>query len=100
MPKQIHPYEVLRRPIVTEKSTALSGHNKYVFEVAKGATKPQVKEAVERAYEDVVVASVNTTTMRGRRKKNRFGRPTGEAPTWKKAIVTLSQGTIEVFEGV
>lgn len=100
MPKQIHPYEVLRRPIVTEKSTMLSGHGKYVFEVAKGANKPQIKEAVERAF-DVNVTAVNTTIMRGRRRRNRFGRRTGPAPSWKKAIVTLQPGQqIQVFEGV
>src|SRR5690606_9960722 len=73
MPKEIHAYEVLRRPVVTEKSTALSGQNKYVFEVALGANKPQIKEAVERAF-DVKVQSVNTTMMRGARAKRRAGR--------------------------
>ena len=100
MPKEIHAYEVLRRPVVTEKSTALSAQRKYVFEVALGANKPQIKDAVERAF-DVKVEAVNTTMMRGARKKNRYGRPTGEAPRWKKAIVTLAEGSsIEFFEGV
>lgn len=100
MPKEIHAYEVLRRPVVTEKSTALSAQRKYVFEVALGANKPQIKDAVERAF-GVTVESVNTTIMRGARKRNRFGRPTGEPPRWKKAIVTLSEGSsIEFFEGV
>lgn len=100
MPKEIHPYQVLRRPVVTEKSTALSGQNKYVFEVALGANKPQIKEAVERAF-DVTVKRVNTTTMRDARPKNRYGRPSGEAPRWKKAIVTLVEGdSIEFYEGV
>ena len=65
MPKEIHPYEVLRRPVVTEKSTALSGQNKYVFEVVLGANKPQIKEAVQRAF-NVTVQNVNTLTMRDR----------------------------------
>ena len=100
MPKEIHSYEVLRRPVVTEKSTALSAQRKYVFEVSLGANKPQIKEAVERAF-DVTVETVNTTIMRGARKKNRYGRQTGEAPRWKKAIVTLAPGSsIEFFEGV
>ena len=100
MPKEIHPYEVLRRPVVTEKSTALSGQNKYVFEVALGANKPQIKEAVQRAF-NVTVQNVNTLTMREDRKKNRCGRPSGEAPRWKKAIVTLVEGdSIEFYEGV
>lgn len=100
MPKEIHPYEVLRRPVVTEKSTALSGQNKYVFEVALGANKPQIKEAVQRAF-SVTVRSVNTTMMRGARPKNRYGKPSGDAPLWKKAIVTLAEGdSIEFYEGV
>lgn len=100
MPKEIHPYEVLRRPVVTEKSTGLAGQRKYVFEVAIGANKPQIKVAVEQAF-DVKVEDVNTTMMRGRRRRGRSGRPVGEAPRWKKAIVTVSEGdTIEFFEGV
>lgn len=100
MPKEIHPYQVLRRPVVTEKSTALAGQNKYVFEVASAANKPQIKAAVELAF-SVTVKSVNTTMMRGDRPKTRSGRPTGEAPRWKKAIVTLTEGdTIEFYEGV
>ena len=100
MPKAIHVYNVLRRPIVTEKSTALAGQGKYVFEVARHANKPQIKEAVEQAF-NVSVTAVNTTVMRGRRKRNRYGRTAGEAPTWKKAIVTLQAGDqIELFEGI
>lgn len=100
MPKQIHPYEVLRRPVVTEKSTLLSAQRKYVFEVAEGSNKPQIKEAVERAF-SVTVEEVNTTMMRGRRRRGRNGRPAGPVPTWKKAIVTLKAGdSIEFFEGV
>ncbi len=100
MARDIHPYEVLRRPVVTEKSTMLSGFRKYVFEVATDSNKPQIKEAVERAF-DVTVEEVNTTMMRGRRRRGRNGRPSGPAPQWKKAIVTLKEGdTIEFFEGV
>jgi len=99
MPKAIHPYEVLRRPIVTEKSTMLASQNKYVFEVAPAANKPQIKEAVEKAF-DVKVTTVNTAMMRG--KVRRFGRRAGgQQPAWKKAIVTLVPGyQIELFEGV
>ena len=100
MAKAIHPYEVLRRPIVTEKSTMLAGQGKYVFEVSKDANKPQIKDAVQKAF-DVTVKDVNTTIVRGRRRRNRYGRRTGEAPSWKKAIVTLAAGDqIELFEGV
>jgi large subunit ribosomal protein L23 len=100
MPKQIHAYEVLRRPVVTEKSTVLSAQRKYVFEVAEASNKPQIKDAVQRAF-NVAVEAVNTTMMRGRRRRGRSGRAVGPVPTWKKAIVTLKEGdTIEFFEGV
>jgi large subunit ribosomal protein L23 len=100
MPKQLHVYEILRRPVVTEKSTALAAEGKYVFEVAMASNKPQIRAAVEEAFE-VTVRAVNTTMVRGRRARNRFGRRTGNFERWKKAIVTLAPGdTIEFFEGV
>lgn len=100
MPKQLHLYEVLRRPIVTEKSTALAAEGKYVFEVATRSNKPQIRAAVQQAF-DVTVTAVNTTMMRGRRARNRYGRRTGNTERWKKAIVTLAPGEqIELFEGV
>lgn len=98
MPKAIHPYEVLRRPIVTEKSTMLSERGQYVFEVALAANKPQIKQAVEQAF-NVTVRAVNTQIVKGKRK--RVGPRRGETKTWKKAVVTLQPGDqIEVFEGV
>jgi large subunit ribosomal protein L23 len=98
MPKAIHPYEVLRRPLVTEKSTALSAAGKFVFEVAVGANKPQIAEAVEKAF-NVHVVDVNTMHVRG--KKKRWGRSRGQQASWKKAVVTLRPGEqIQVFEGV
>ena len=99
MPKAIHSYEVLRRPIVTEKSTLLAAQGKYVFEVTINANKPQIREAVERAF-DVHVTSVNTAIVRG--KVKRFGRQRPSRQTsWKKAVVTLQAGEqIDIFEGV
>ncbi|MSQ30832.1 MAG: 50S ribosomal protein L23 [Dehalococcoidia bacterium] len=101
MPKAIHLYEVLRRPIVTEKSTMLAAHRKYVFEVAVGANKPQIKEAVEQAF-SVTVEAVNTAMGHGRRKRTRQGRMSSAEPTvFKRAVVTIAAGqTIEFFEGV
>lgn len=94
----IHPYSVLRRPIITEKSTALASQNKYVFEVDPRANKAQIKEAVEIAF-GVRVKAVNTMNVRG--KARRFGRRVARQPDWKKAIVTLQPGDkIELFEGV
>jgi large subunit ribosomal protein L23 len=89
--------EVIRRPIVTEKSTILAGANKYVFEVAPWANKIQIKQAVETAF-NVNVVSVRTMNMRG--KLRRVGRSRGMTPAWKKAIVEVRPGQkIEIFEG-
>jgi large subunit ribosomal protein L23 len=98
MPKAIHVYSVIVRPLITEKGTLLAEQNKYAFEVMKGANKLQIKEAVEKAF-DVSVLSVNTMVMPG--KKKRVGRSQGMTSEWKKAIVTLAEGDrIEFFEGV
>ncbi len=98
MPKEIHPYAVLIRPIITEKSTVLAGANKYVFEVDPRANKNQIREAVQLAF-NVRVANVNTINMKG--KPKRFGRRVVNRPNWKKAVVTLVPGDkIELFEGI
>ena len=98
MAKAIHPYEVLRRPLVTEKSTMLSAQSKFVFEVAMGANKLQIAEAVQKAF-DVHVMEVNTMHVRG--KVKRFGKSQGQQVSWKKAIVTLRPGEqIQVVEGI
>ena len=94
----VHPYEVLRRPLVTEKNTDLHALGKYAFEVAREANKPQVKEAVEKAFK-VTVTGVNVVTVRG--KMRRMGRRQIMTPSWKKAVVTLKPGdSIQLFEGV
>lgn len=98
MPKELHPYGVLLRPIITEKTTVLTGLDKYVFEVDVRANKNQIKEAVEIAF-SVRVTEVNTMKMKG--KPKRFGRKITNRPDWKKAIVTLVSGDkIELFEGI
>ncbi len=98
MPKELHPYAVLLKPIVTEKTTLLTGLDKYVFEVDLRANKNQIKEAVQLAF-NVRVAEVNTMKMKGKMK--RFGRKVTPRPDWKKAIVTLVPGDkIEIFEGI
>ena len=94
----MHLYEVLRRPLITEKSTVLQEQNKYTFEVADGATKPQIKQAVEKAF-NVKVTAVNVMTMPG--KTRRIGRRMVLTPTRRKAIVTVKAGEkIGFFEGV
>ena len=94
----MHLYEVLRKPLITEKSTDLQSLNKYAFEIADNANKPQVKQAIENASK-VKVTGVNVITMPG--KSHRMGRRIIQSPSWKKAIVTLQPGDkIEFFEGV
>ena len=98
MPKELHPYGVLLRPIVTEKTTVLTGAGKYVFEVDIRANKNQIREAIQVAF-NVRVADVNTMVMKG--KPKRFGRRVVDRPDWKKAVVTLVPGDkIELFEGI
>ena len=94
----MHPYEVLRRPVITEKSTELQAQGKYAFEVARDANKPQIKQAVEKAFK-VKVTAVNVVMVRG--KERRVGRRPVLTQPWKKAVVTLQPGDkIELFEGV
>ncbi len=91
-------YEVLRRPLVTEKATLLQEDGKYVFEVARGANKMQIKDAVEQAFK-VKVAEVNVMSMHGKTK--RMGKREVTGPAWKKAVVTLQPGyKVALFEGV
>jgi large subunit ribosomal protein L23 len=94
----MHLYEVLRRPLLTEKSTVLQAQNKYAFEVAGGASKREIEQAVEKAFK-VKVTAVNVMTVPHKTRRMR-GRQV-LSPSWKKAIVTLKPGDkIAVFEGV
>ena len=94
----MHPLQILRRPIITEKSTDLQDIGRYAFEVAPSATKHDIKRAVEIAF-DVHVVKVNTMNVRG--KSKRYGPRLSKPHPWKKAMVTLAAGdTITIFEGV
>jgi len=94
----MHLYEVLRRPLVTEKVTTLQALGKYAFEVDKEANKHQIKESVEKSFK-VTVTGVNVMMVPGRLK--RVGKKVSMTPSWKKAVVTLKSGDkIELFEGV
>ena len=94
----MHLYQILRHPLITEKYTTLQAQGKYAFEVAEKANKPQIKQAVEKAFK-VEVTAVNVMTAPGKRR--RLGRRELPAHPWKKAIVTLKPGDkIELFEGV
>ena len=91
-------YQVLHRPLITEKNTTLQAQGKYAFEVAGEANKHQIKQAVEKAFK-VKVTAVNVTTVPG--KQRIVGRQRVMTQPWKKAIVTLQPGDkIELFEGV
>ena len=89
--------DILVRPIVTEKSTALMEQGKYTFRVPLAATKIQIRQAVEQIFK-VKVQAVNTMRYEGKLK--RMGRTQGRRSDWKKAVVTLQPGeAIELFEG-
>ena len=91
-------YEILRRPLITEKSAVLQANGKYAFEVAREANKNQIKQAVEKAFK-VKVTTVNVMMVPG--KQRRVRRQQVLTPSWKKAIVTLRPGDkIEFFESV
>ena len=91
-------YDVVRRPVITEKATMASEANAVVFEVAIDATKPAIREAVEALF-DVKVKNVNTLIQKGKRKMFR-GRP-GRRSDFKKAVVTLEEGhMIDVMTGL
>lgn len=93
-------YDVIRRPIVSERALKLVEQGKYTFEVAPTATKVQIREAVETIFKVDVVA-VNTTIMPGKKRRDFRSRSYGSTPQWKKAIVTLKPDQrIEFFEGV
>ena len=82
-------YDIIRSPIITEKSTALSESGKYVFKVLVSATKPMIKEAVTKIF-NVTVAGVNTLNVKGKSKV--FKGFKGKRASFKKAVVTLSSG--------
>ena len=91
-------YDILLSPIVTEKSTMGSEHNQVTFKVALDATKPEIKEAIEKLF-DVKVVNVNTNRTNG--KVKRFRGRLGKRSDFKKAMVTLAEGqAIDVTAGI
>ncbi len=88
-------YNVIIRPIVSERSYDQMSQNKYTFEVAKGAAKEEIKAAVESLF-NVKVVKVNTMNVKPKTKRVRY--VAGKTRSWKKAIVTVAEGdTIEIF---
>ena len=91
-------YDIVLSPVITEKSTLMADQNKVMFNVAKNATKPQIKEAVEALF-GVKVKAVNTLVRKG--KVPRFRNTIGRQSDVKKAVVTLEEGqTIDVTGGL
>lgn len=92
-------YDVIKRPVVTERSMFAQSERKYTFEVAKSATKIDVKNAIENIFK-VKVDKVNIMNVQG--KEKRMGVHTGRRPSWKKAIVKLTEDskTIEFFDSL
>lgn len=93
-----NPRDIIKRPVITERSTELMEQNRYTFEVALRANKTEIKQAIEEIF-GVKVAKVNT--MRVPSKQKRVGRYVGRTSEWKKAIVTLTPDSkpLSFFEG-
>ncbi len=92
-----HYYDIIKSPAITEKGTLVSEQNQIVFNVARTATKPEIKKAIESLF-SVKVADVRVLNVHG--KVKRQGRYAGQRPDWKKAFVVLKKGekTVEFFE--
>ena len=90
------PRDILLAPVVSEKSYGLMDEGKYTFLVAADANKTEIKIAVEKVF-DVKVNSVNTINRQGKSRRTRFG--TGKRKDTKRAIVTLTDGAIDIFGG-
>ena len=98
MIKDARHYETIIAPVITEKATIASESNQFVFKVARNATKPQIKAAIEKLF-DVKVTAVNTLLRKGKTKEFRGVR--GRQQDMKKAIVTLADGyRIDVTSGL
>lgn len=94
------PYDIVKRPIITEKSMELLEDNKYTFEVDKNANKAEIKEAIETIFDKVKVKKVRTLNFTGKKVRTRYGY--GKKADWKKAYVTLTEDSeaIEYFDGM
>jgi large subunit ribosomal protein L23 len=93
------PHDIIKRPVITERTSDLMADKKYVFEVDLRSNKTEIKTAVEQIFK-VKVTNVNTLRMPG--KPKRHGRYSGYTSEWKKAVVTLSEDSkpLEFFESV
>ena len=94
-------HDIIIRPIVSERTMGAIAERKYTFEVARSATKIDIRNAVEEVF-GVKVASVNTISVHAKKKRLSMGRPEGTLPAWKKAIVTVTEDSksIEFFDSL
>ena len=95
-------YEILERPVITEKSVRLSGAGQYTFRCKPSANKPEIQKAIEEAF-DTKIKTINTLTVKGKTKQVGRARK-GKTADYKKAVVTLAEGASdtrlkEIFEG-
>ena len=95
-------YDVILKPVVTEKSMAAMAERKYTFLVVPEANKAQIKEAVEKMFEGTKVSKVNVMNIAGKNKRRSMGQRFGKTSKTKKAIVTLTEDSkeIEIFSGL
>ncbi len=92
------PHDVIIRPVVTEKTyIQVEETNTYTFVVAPSASKPEIKDAIEAIFDGVKVSRVNTLNRKGKRVRNRRNNTFSKRSDTKRAIVTLSEGEIELF---
>lgn len=91
------PYDIVDTLLVTEKNTELQENGQYVFKVAPNATKIEIGKAVEALFTDVKVKSVNVMNYNGKPKRVGRSLRMGRRSNWKKAVVTLSKGSIDII---
>jgi len=92
------PNDVILRPVVSEKSYAMLDEGVYTFVVHPSASKPEIRSAVEAIWPDVKVGNVNTLNRKGKTKRGRRSAARTKLPDTKRAIVTLIEGEIDIFE--
>ena len=92
------PHDIIIRPVISEKSyVAVEDYNTYTFLVAPTASKPEIKDAIEFIFDGVKVSNVNTLNRKGKRVRNRRNNTWTKRSDTKRAIITLSEGSIDLY---
>jgi large subunit ribosomal protein L23 len=96
------PYQIIKKPLITEKSTILRESNKYAFVVDVKASKSDIRKAAEEIFNlKGKIRQINTMQVQGKPKEQLFRHQYGRQPSWKKAIITVKEGTtLQIFEGI